>query len=350
MVKDDFLGLGRLAVDGTLRVTNIVEAMHRNIGSVPGTALIYESVRAIARLTGRAIDLAPALPEGASTAEREAMLAALNGVLGDHLAATHNPLAIAMRLRHRGATGGKLVVLLHGLCMNDRQWTRQRHNHGRALARELGYTPVYLHYNSGLHVSTNGREFAGQLEALLAGWPVPVEELAIVGHSMGGLVSRSAWHYGTAAGHTWPGRLNKLVFLGTPHHGAPLERAGNWIDVALGLSRYTAPLASIGKVRSAGITDLRYGNLLDEDWEDRDRFAREGDRRRPVPLPETAQCFAIAAGGDRIVPVESALGRHHDPARSLAFPPSHQMVGDGMNHWDLLNRRAVYEQLLRWLT
>ena len=317
---------------------------------MPGTALIYESVRALTRLTGRAIDLFPALPEGATTAEREAWLAALNGIVGDHLAATNNPLAIPMRLLPKGAPTRKLAVLIHGLCMNPRQWTRNRHNHGSALSRDLGYAPLHLHYNSGLHVSTNGREFAALLESLVAQWPLPVEDLVIVAHSMGGLVSRSAWHYASEAGHTWPHRLHKLVFLGTPHHGAPLERAGNWLDTALQLSPYTTPLAAVGKLRSAGITDLRYGNLLDEDWEHLDRFAPAGDRRRPLPLPANVQCFAIAAAGDRIVPVDSAFGRHPDPRRALPFGESHLMLGRDMNHWDLLNRRAVYQQLLSWLT
>ncbi len=190
-----------------------------------------------------------------------------------------------------------------------------------------------------------------------------MEEFAIVAHSLGGLVSRSAYHYGTAAGHQWPRRLGSLVFLGTPHQGAPLGRVGNWVDAALHLSPYTSPLARLGRVRSAGITDLRYGNLLDEDWEGRDRFEPSGDRRRPVPLPANVRCYAIAATtgkeiaslnsdlpGDGIVPVNSALGHHDEPARSLSLPKTRQWIGYGMNHWDLLNRPAVYHQIARWLT
>ena len=179
--------------------------------------------------------------------------------------------------------------------MNDRQWRRKEHDHGAALAADAGFTPVYLHYNSGLHVSINGRAFAGQLEALLGAWPVPVDELVILGHSMGGLLARSACYYGELAGHAWPRHLRKIVFLGTPHHGTAFERGGNWVTVALGVSRYTAAFARLGKIRSAGITDLRYGSLLDEDWEDRDRFARDRDTRRILPLSEGVQCYAIAA-------------------------------------------------------
>src|SRR4030095_10668393 len=150
-------------------------------------------------------------------------------------------------------------------------------NQPSVLARELGFTPLYLHYNSGRHISTNGREFADLMEALVGQWPVPVEELVIMGHSMGGLVTRSACYYSALAGHDWLRRLRKLVFLGTPHHGAPLERGGNWIEILLGVSPSNAPFARLEKIRSAGITDLRYGNLLDEDWEGRDRFEHSAD-------------------------------------------------------------------------
>lgn len=112
--------------------------------------------------------------------------------------------------------------------------------YGAHLARDLGCTPIYLHYNTGLHISTNGRAFAAMIEALLRHWPVPAEQLVIVGHSMGGLVTRSACHYGALAGHAWLRRLHTIVFLGTPHHGAPLERVGNWVNVMLGANPYTA--------------------------------------------------------------------------------------------------------------
>ena len=391
----DLRGFSRLTIDAITGLTDLVEALHHNIAGTPGvlgtpergrtrgiTGLVYRSIRAVTRLVGSGIDvllaqLVPLLGEKRSSPEREAVLAALNGVLGDYLVASRNPLAVAMRPRRDGhplelekqalaaaiaPAGGRLLVLAHGLCMNDLQWARQGHDHGAALARDLGYTPVYLHYNSGLHISTNGREFADLLEALVAHWPVPVEELAIIGHSMGGLLARSAWHYGNAAGHDWPRHLKKLVFLGTPHHGAPLERGGNWVDIVLGASPYTAPFARLGRIRSAGITDLRHGYLLDEDWEGRDRFERAGAHRQSLPLPAGVQCYAMAATtgkeagdlkdrliGDGLVPLNSALGRHKEPGRTLAFAASRQWIGYEMNHLDLLSRPEAYERLRCWL-
>jgi hypothetical protein len=366
----DLRGLNRLAIDATVGATDVVEAMHHNIARVPGAGLVYRSIRGITRLAGSGIDAAFApftrLGEGSSSPRREALLAALNGVLGDHLAATGNPLAIPMQFRHGGeplapSSGRRLLVLAHGLCMNDLQWSWKGHDHGAALARDFDLTPIYLHYNSGLHVSTNGRAFAGLIEDLVEKWPVPVEELVILAHSMGGLVTRSACHYGRAAGHSWLRHLKKAVFLGTPHHGSALERGGNRVDSILGVSRYTAPLSRLGKVRSAGITDLRHGNLLDEDWEGQDRFEKPEDLRQPVPLPEGVQCYAMAAAasgagdlrsrlfGDGLVPVESALGRHEEARRTLAFPESRQWIAPGMTHFDLLNRPEAYEKIREWL-
>ena len=391
----DLRGANQLTIAGIAGVVDLVEAMHHNIAVIPRivarpqrdrttgiTRLVYRSIHGVVRLVGHGLDsllarLMPLLGERSTWPGREALLAALNGVLGDYLAASNNPLAITMHLRRGGVAlplerqplaaaipqaGGKLLVLLHGLCMNDLQWKRKRHDHGAALARDLAYTPVYLHYNTGLHISTNGRAFAEQLETLVRLWPVPVTELVLIGHSMGGLVARSACHYGALARHEWLRRIDKLVFLGTPHHGAPLERGGNWVDVLLGVSRYSAPMARLGKIRSAGITDLRFGSLVDEDWNKHDRFARSNDRRVAVPLPQGVACHAIAATtaktpgdrggrliGDGIVPLASALGRHANPRLALQFDESRKWVAYGTNHLDLLSRKDVYAQIKRWL-
>jgi pimeloyl-ACP methyl ester carboxylesterase len=390
----DLRGLARLGGDGTVGVTDLVEAMHATIaaragfGGVPPsgrargiTGLVYRAVRGSMRGVGRGIDVALSQVDAPSTGdsgtpEREAVVAALNGLWGDHLAASGNPLAIPMALRSsdgRSLGSGdvaeripaprrKLLVLVHGLCMSDRQWLRNGHDHGRMLADEFGFTPLYLHYNSGRHVSTNGREFAMRLEDALARWPVPVDELAIVGHSMGGLVARSACHHAAQSGLVWLDRLNKLVFLGTPHHGAPLERGGRWVDQLLCFSPYVAPLARLGKARSAGITDLRFGNLQDGDWNHRDRHSQHRDDRLPTPLPEGVDCFALAATraeapgqlhsaviGDGLVPVASALGEHADPALALRLPRAHRQVVASCGHIDLLCNAAVQASLRVWL-
>jgi len=261
----DLRGLSKLGFDAALGVTDRVEQMHHTIARRPplfgeavegparGVAgLVYRGVRGTIRLTGEGADALLRMFEGRESAEsspgRDIALAALNGVIGDRLAATDNPLALAMRLRSNGRAldlnraaladsfpraTGRVVVLVHGgLRMSDLHWRRKDHDHGASLENDLEFTPVYLFYNSGLHVSENGRAFADLLEALIRAWPVPVEELVILGHSMGGLVARSACFYGERAGCAWRRSLRKLVFLGTPHHGAALERIGAWVDDA----------------------------------------------------------------------------------------------------------------------
>jgi hypothetical protein len=178
---------------------------------------------------------------------------------------------------------------------------------------------------------------------------------------MGGLVARSVCHYGEARDASgWRRKLTKLICLGTPHHGAPLERGGNWVDVLLGVSRYSAPLARLGKLRSAGVTDLRFGNVLDEHWVGRDRFEQGADARTELKLPEGVACYAIAATtspagesnpfGDGLVPVDSALGRHDGSHLTLRFPEDHQWVGHGIGHIELLSSPEVYAKLLSWLS
>jgi hypothetical protein len=378
---DDLRGASRLAVEATKAVTDLVQAMHEKIaGPFSLFALpAYLGVRGVAALVGAGIDvalgqLAPLVAESAAGPQREAVVAALNGVLGDYLESTNNPLAVQMRFRRGGVpleltaaalrtaipdATAKLLVLVHGSSMNDLQWRRSEHELGESLAR-LGYTPVHLHYNSGRHISTNGRDFAALLEELAAAWPAPLESVTLLCHSMGGLVARSACHAAGAAGHRWREKLRHLVFLGSPHHGAPLEQYGALLNAALGISSYSAPFTRLGKIRSAGVTDLRYGNVRDEDWQGRDRHALGSDERLPLPLPEGVRCFAVAGTlgrapggallGDGLVQVDSALGRCTRPELTLAFPPENQLVVESTDHLGLLARAAVREAVERWLT
>ena len=363
----DLLGVSRLAVDAVAGLTGLVEEVHMTVlgkatarpalRPVAGvTALAYRAVKGVTRLVGGGLDavlgtLAPLLGEQGGWAGRDALLAALNGVLGDRLAATDSPLALPMTLRPDAdaAPCARILVLVHGLCMHGRQW-----EHGAF----DGYTVLRLDYNSGRHISINGREFAERLQQTADGWPVPVEEIAIVGHSMGGLVARSACHHAAQAGHGWLAQLRTMVFLGSPHRGAPLERGGNWLQLLTGLSAYSAPFARLAQIRSAGTTDLRHGSLLDEDWRGKDRFAH-GALPQALALPLSVRCCALAAcigppgdlagrlAGDGLVPLASALGRHDDPAQALRFDRE-AVIGE-TNHMDLLSSPQVRRQLLDWL-
>ena len=391
----DLHALARLATDATLGVTDLVEAVHAGIArpwrrrDAPDaarthgiTGRVYAGIRGLTRGIGGGTAaalarLAPLAGASEPAPARLTALAALNAVLGDRLASSGNPLALPMRLyRNDGhplplrvsalaaatpPVGRRVLILVHGLGLHDGHWRRGGHDYGVLLARTQGYTPLYLRYNTGLHVAANGRALAELLETLEQS-PEPIESLAIVAHSMGGLVARSACHHAERAGYAWRSRLRVLVCLGTPHHGAPLERAGLGAQRLLAALPFAAPFARLARLRSAGITDLRHGNLLQDDAGDADRFADAADRRTPVPLPQDVRCYAIAASvgtrrrslaarllGDGLVPLDSALGRHPQRARRLAFPRSRQWVAEGIGHFDLLGNDAVAQRLQRWL-
>ena len=392
----DIRGFAQLATHATAGVTRIVEDLHLSVldtldfgrPAAPGltrkiTGVVYKTIHQLTQLAGTSADitltglqtlLGPGDANKPKSVQREAVLAILNGIMGDHLHASNNAFAVPMSFRHQGleldpkampalpAASGKVLLLIHGLCKSDlRQTGAQSSDLGEVLASELGYTPVYLRYNSGLHVSQNGRELSVQLEQLLKQWPTEIEELTIVAHSMGGLVARSAQHYATQASLLSAARFKNIVFLGTPHHGAPLERAGNWVDELLESTPYSRPFAALGKLRSAGITDLRTGSLLDDDWCDQGRFHRKSDRREVVPLPNDVACYTVAAlaarqnnpvtrlFGDGLVPLQSALGWHHESQRVLKFEEKAQHIAHGVNHMGLLNSPEVKRHILQWL-
>lgn len=345
---------------------------------------------------------------------REAVISALNGICGDHLERSGNTLAIPMRLRvllppldpteetpaletsrdehavekqvpfanlfevekrsveihpqpealaqSDFSPGSRLLILVHGLSMNDREWTSHQHNHAEALAENNDYTPVYVLYNSGRNVSTNGRELCNQLTGLLETWPVPVDSITFIGFSMGGLLTRSAMDIARHEGHAWLGKVDKAAYVGTPHHGAVMERGGYWLQKGLSFSPYTAPLTALGRIRSAGITDLRHGNVADDDWQHHDEHEDHTDRRRPIPLAGGIKHYAIAATlskrsgerigrllGDGLVHPSSATGRHKERDFNLSFPEGHTKIIYGLGHLAMLHDSRVLDQLKNWL-
>jgi pimeloyl-ACP methyl ester carboxylesterase len=258
-------------------------------------------------------------------------------VLGDRLAASRNPLAIPMRLRNDDAhepPQARIALFLHGLCMHDRHWPRGEGS-ADAAVRALGYTPLYLHYNTGRAIDANGRELSMLLDALLAEWPGGANQLTLVGHSMGGLVARSAAEHARRGNAAWLPALRNLVFLGTPHHGSALERAGKRVDYLLGISPYTAPFVALGGVRSAGIQDLGDGRVVSEN--------------EIVALPAGVRSHAVAGslrlgGGDGLVSVESALGE-----RGLALRKERTLVIESAGHIELMYHPETIAALARWL-
>ena len=403
-LSDETRALGDLAARCAAGLTDLVRGTHEAIAgrsfraalasSTPArrghdaiSALTYATVRgtsaAAIALNGRAV--AAAARERtplADTPRGSVCLGALNGAIGDELEQRNDPLAIRMGLRHGGRTvstsppglaarfphaTGRIAVFIHGLCETERAWwlgadpEHGGETYGARLEQDLGYTPLYVRYNTGLHISANGRRLSRLLGDIVAAWPVPVEEIALVGHSMGGLVARSACRAALDGAGGWVGLVRHVFYLGSPHGGADLEKAANLASSLLAGLPETRGFARAINGRSAGIKDLRFGYLLDEDWQGRDPDELLRCYRQDVPFIDTAAHYFVAATltadgshpvgrlvGDLLVRLPSAWAdgqhsAHHrfDLERSRSIGP--------LNHFDLLNHPAVYWEMRRWV-
>ncbi len=297
--------------------------------------------------------------------------AGLNAVAGDRLEADLGALAISMAVRAGGRdvtlTSGqiaaafpdatsKLAVFLHGLAETDDSWHRRAADcepYGLRMKTEFGYTPVFVRYNTGRHVSSSGHDFAELLERLAATWPLRVDEILLVGHSMGGLVIRSACHYGDQASAGWVERVRHVFYLGSPHTGAPLARAAGLLGWALRQAPETRPFAPFAG-GSSSVRDLRYGYVLDEDWAGCGPDCCLRDHRTNAPLLTGANHYAISATitadpgsqlgalvGDLLVQPASAHGRRGG-RQHIPFVIDLSRGLGGMHHFDLLNHPDVW--------
>lgn len=402
MQRREIRSLADLAGEGTRILTTLVRDTHSGIaqrvfGSIGPASKPVEVVHnTIAATTYYAVDRAVrASLRGAGELAAEVhgsdeddtvesnptvagVVGALNGIYGDELTNRGNEFALTMQIRQQGdpvamnaaaiaaafpEATGRIAVFVHGWCMTEMSWRRQPRDgesalpYGTRLRSDLGFTPVYLRYNTGLHISDNGKALAALIDELQALWPVPIEEIALIGHSMGGLVMRSACHYGTEQPHGWPDTVRHVVCLGSPHLGADLEKGVNAASWVLARLPETRAVASFLNARSSGTKDLRYGALLDEDWSecDPDEFLR--DRCHEVPfLPGAVYHFvATSAGppavgvvlGDRLVRPQSASGV--GKSRQVPFEAARGLTLTGLHHFDLLNHDAIYAKLREWL-
>jgi pimeloyl-ACP methyl ester carboxylesterase len=350
----------------------VVESAHNAIAGG-----VYTGLRASARALGGAAERAVPPRAVSATDPGRRLLAVVNGLIGDTLEREDSSLQAPMAVRAGGEivapdedglraafpdATARPVVFLHGLMETEFSWGfGGREPYGEHLARELPVTPVYVRYNSGRRISDNGRSLAELLEVVVDAWPVAVEEIALVGHSMGGLIARSAAYQAVEAGMAWPHDVRKVISLGSPHMGAPLEQAVHYASAALTALPETAPLGRFLRRRSGGIRDLRQGSLVDADWRDRDPDVLRAEACQEIPLLDGAtHCFIAATVtrdarhplgrllGDVLVLQPSASGRSR--RRRLAFRDEDGMHLGGAHHLALLNHPAVYGRLRAWLS
>lgn len=314
---------------------------------------------------GSLLDLAGAIEShraGDTLSETPSRLAssvrsALNAAFGDHLADTNSVLAIPMSLQLAGRAvllerdalvaayqdaGNRLCLFVHGLGCDEHCWENGKGDGGidmpRKLAADTGYTTLALRYNTGLPISENGNRLAELLDELLAVWPCEVGEVLIIGHSMGGLVARSACTVAAAAGLAWLARTRMVICLGSPHLGAPLERLGELTTSTLRLSNITEPLARVAAQRSQGIQDLRHGTGAHTRTSDPIAWRFVGGS-----LTEDPDSFLGRVIGDGLVMPDSAT------AHDLSGDVQSVRLG-GLGHMELLNDARVYAQIRDWVT
>ena len=405
MQRSDIQAVGDLAGEVSSVITTLVRGMHAGIagrvfGSIGPSAAPTRTIHnGLTRAIYSGVDLGirgATHAAGAVAAElwgndgdealesrmRSAVaIAAVNGLYGDHLTKRYNPLASAMSVRHRGkpvalttdslaavfpTASDRVVVFLHGWCLTEQSWSRRprvgcedqdNRSYAERLRDDLGFSTVHLRYNTGLHISSNGQTLAEILERLHTQWPVPIAELVLVGHSMGGLLARSACHYGTRQQHGWTESVSHVVCLGSPQLGADLEKGVTTASWALAQLPETRAIAAFLNTRSSGVKDLRYGACLDEDWSDADPDEFLRDRCQEAPfLPHATYHFVAATvlppllgmiAGDHLVRSPSAAGR--GKSRRIPFDAEHGLTLTGLNHLDLLNHPLIYAKLRAWL-
>lgn len=379
-VRDMHLGIAERAFRNVGVASRPVKLIHDAL-----SRRAYDAIASGASMLGRAVDAAIVQREIgeeivlSTTRRGSALVAALNGLIGDQLERSgsdlHHPASVrvdgeALTLDSTSVAAAfpdataHLVVFLHGLMGTEFYWewggAHPGDTYGARLAADLGCTPICVRYNSGLHVSENGLAVASMLEKLCADWPVEVQEITLVGHSMGGLVARSACHQASQSAQSWPHRVRHVVSLGTPHLGAPLEQGAHVAAEALYALPETRMLGGFLRRRSAGIRDLRHGSLVDEDWRGRDPNALRAAACQEVPLLDGAtHCFVSATItrspdhpvgrllGDILVLVPSATGQGR--TRRIPFQAEHGHHVSPAHHLALLNHPAVYERLREWL-
>jgi pimeloyl-ACP methyl ester carboxylesterase len=331
--------------------------VHRGI-----TTAVYRGLTGGIGGAGRALDRLAATGAGPrleADPRGRFLTAAVNGLIGDRLLRERPQLAIPMAVRRHGAdiaperealaeafpeATGRLVVFLHGLCEDESYWNLHRDRTGTTYARmlaERGWSPLMLRANTGLPLRENGAALAGLAQRVVDAWPVEVERIALVGHSLGGLVMRAAAAVVSEVDAPWAELVTDVVTLGTPHLGAPIARGVGHGSTGLGRLPETAAFGRILDWRSRGVHDLVTG--LAEDV---------------PPLPH-ARYHLVSATltrserhpvghlvGDLLVRPRSAYGR--DRTRTL-FPGADVLHVGGTDHFGLLNHPEVHRALREWL-
>lgn len=312
---------------------------------------------------------------------KEDTLAVFNGFFGDRLKESGSHLATPMglRLRHKScdldldnlatlieSPHKRVCILIHGIMANDHFWSfsdDRSMDYGTSIKSSGDVSVLYLRYNSGQHISTNGQELRSLLDKLITSWPVQIESLNLICHSMGGLVARSACYYGEKSKSLWPSLTHKIFMIGCPSKGAPLEKIANITTFTLNkiFNPWTKAIAKVIESRSDGIKDLRYGYLLDSDWQETNQDSIIPKPAAQVPLLESATYYVIVGSlwentdhlaakifGDAMVTQFSAKDQGMVQNRSGKYEPENIKIFSKISHVALANSPVINSQIMAW--
>ena len=364
-------GLFSLLLHGAGEVSRVAGEMHGVIRKKPfpfsravtpdlaNAPVIYQLLNLLFTTTAKQLHrITDNLPNARQRrSELQRMQSIMNGVFGDKLADWGHPGAIKMHLVDRNHQPTSLnecqqhhprgvLLLIHGLCLSEQEWWGPRASQFCNELNRQGYGVVYLRYNSGLSLRENGALLARLLDTQ---WQAGKNaKLLMAGHSMGGLVARSALHHGRDIfQHPWTKDVSHAAYIASPHVGANLEKLGNFANNLLGYSPYTTPLMALGNIRSRGVRSLRQSHIHHENEDDANHLQRFNEQVHHLLIGALlADPAAKTLLGDGLVTDISAMGGHH-------FPEEHdkvtRLIINEVGHLSLLNDQRLYSALAVWL-
>jgi len=345
-------------LDRVGRVTGSRGAFHRGIaGAVYGGLGLGLRAASTGLDKVAATGAGPRLEDGA---RGRFVSSAVNGLIGDKLVAERPQLAIPMAVRLNGAdvdlgpgalaaaypaATGRLVLFLHGLCENESYFQRHRERTGTTYAEMLaglGWTPLMLRANTGLPLRANGAALTALVQRVVDGWPVPVTRIALVGHSLGGLVIRAAGAVADDVDEPWRDKVSDVITLGTPHLGAPIAWGIGHGSRGLGRVPETAAFGRILDWRSQGVHDLVAGLAEDVPPLPQARYRLVAATLTASPRHPVGDVV-----GDLLVRPRSAVGR--DRRGRELFPDADVLHLGRTDHFGLLNHPEVHRAMRDWL-
>ncbi len=309
------------------------------------------------------------LLKNARTKTEEKLLPVLNGIAGDVLEENMDARAIKMSFRFDYEDVGieelskfydfedkkPVCILIHGLFGDEYMWKKlpdeKKNKIGDILEKQLDANILYLRYNTGLHISENGRSLSNLLERFVKQYRSG--NIHLIGHSMGGLLIRSAGYYADIQQQEWNRKVKNIFLIGVPNEGSYVAQIAEFVNKVfrkVDISKDEL-VSKFLDIRSNGIKDLAYAYLTDEDWLNAKEKPEQKTRVRPL---KGVKYFLIAGTlgknkmlstyfGDGLVGSQSAISENIE---TNFFTNVSHKVFENEDHISLLSSLNVAEYIV----